>query len=242
MGKLILQAKKRTIFGKKNKALRQGGFIPAILYGKKTEAFPLEVKTQDFNNIYKKSGDTNIIDLVFEDQGKEQVKNVLVQDVSSHFLNGLPMHVDFYEVEMDKLIKAHIPISFTGESPAVDKGGILIKSMNEIEVEALPSDLPHEIPVDIAVLTEFDQTIYIHDINFSSKVKVLVDQDTPIASISEPISEEELEKELGEAKSVEEIEVAGEGGEDQTEDESKEELKEQKEEKQEEENKEDSSK
>ena len=241
MEKLILQAKKRTIFGKKNKGLREKGFIPAVLYGKKIETLPLEVKAQDFNSIYKKSGDTNIIDLVFEDQGKEQVKNVLVQDISNHFLNGLPMHIDFYEVEMDKLIKAHIPIVFTGESPAVNKGGILIKSMNEVEVEALPKDLPHEIPVDISALTDFDQTIYIQDINFSDKIKVLVDQNTPIASISEPISEEELEKELGEAKSVEEVEVAGEDKESQDE-ESKEETKEQKEEKKEEESEEGSSK
>lgn len=242
MDKLILKAKKRTVFGKKNKILREKGFIPAILYGKKTETLPLEMKSQDFNNIYEKSGDTNIIDLVFEDQGKEQVKNVLVQDISNHFLNGLPMHVDFYEVEMNKLIKAHIPVVFTGESPAVNKGGVLIKSMNEIEVEALPKDLPHEIPVDISVLADFDQTIYVHDIKFSSEVKVLVEENTPIASVSEPISEEELEKELGEDKSVEEVEVVGEDKEkkEEKEDETEETKKESEEEK--EESKADSSK
>jgi len=210
MEKLILKAKKRNIFGKKNKNLREKGFIPAILYGKKIQNYPLEIRTQDFYTIYKKSGDTNIIDLVFEDQGKEQIKNVLVQDVSYHFLNGLPMHIDFYEVEMDKPIKTHIPVNFIGESPAVAKGGILVKSMNEIEVEALPKDLPHEIPIDISILIDFDQTIYIRDIKFPPEVKIFIDQNTPIASISEPISEEELEKELGEAKTVEEVEVAGE--------------------------------
>lgn len=239
MEKLILKANKRTVFGKKNKNLRQEGLIPAVLYGKKTDTYPLEVKAQDFHNVYKKSGDTNIIDLIFEDQGKEQVKNVLVQDVSNHFLNGLPMHIDFYEVEMDKIIKAHIPINFVGESPAVAKGGILIKSMNEIEVEALPKDLPHEILVDISILIDFDQTVYVHDIKFPSEVKVLIDDKTPIASISEPISEEELEKELGEAKSVEEVEVAGESKEGEVEEEAGEDSKEKKEEKPEEEKKND---
>ncbi|MFA5360584.1 MAG: 50S ribosomal protein L25 [Candidatus Paceibacterota bacterium] len=212
MDKIVLRAKRRTSFGKKNKILRQKGLIPAILYGKKNEEnCPLEVNAQDFHNVYKKAGDTNIIDLIFEDQGKEQKKNVLVQDVSSHFVTGLPMHIDFYEVEMDKPIKAHIPINFIGESPAVAvKQGILVKSMNEIEVEALPKDLPHEISVDISGLTEFDQTIYVRDIQFSSEVKVLIGGDTPVASISEPISEEELEEELGKAKSVEEVEVVGE--------------------------------
>lgn len=210
MEKLILRAKKRNIFGKKNKTLRANGFVPAILYGKKIENYPLEIKIQDFTTTYKKSGDTNIIDLVFEDQGKELVKNVLVQDVSYHFLNGLPIHIDFYEVEMDKPIKAQVPIKFFGESPAVAEGGILIKSMNEIEVEALPANLPHEISVDISVLVDFNQTIYIRDIQFSSEVKIFIDESTPVVSVNEPISEEELEKELGEAKTVEEVEVIGE--------------------------------
>jgi len=219
MEKIVLKAQKRTVFGKKNKILRQKGLIPAVLYGKKIEEnYPLEVKAQDFRNVYKKAGDTNIIDLVFEDQGKEQVKSVLVQDVSSHFLNGLPMHIDFYEVEMSQLIKAHIPINFIGESPAVAaKGGILIKSMNEIEVEALPKDLPHEISVDISVLAEFNQTIYVRDIKFPPNVKILVAGDTPVASISKPITEEELEEELGKAKTVEEVEVAGEAEREQRE-------------------------
>ncbi|MDD5760706.1 MAG: 50S ribosomal protein L25 [Candidatus Pacebacteria bacterium] len=218
MEKIILRAKKRTAFGKKNEDLRQKGWIPAILYGGKAmESCPLEVRAQDFRNVYKKAGDTNIIGLVIEGQGKNEEKNVLVQNISSHFLTGLPLHIDFYEVEMDKLVKAHIPIILVGEASAVSaKGGVLVKSMNEVEVEALPKDLPHEIPVDISILTEFGQTIYIRDIKFPSGVKVLIDGNTPVVSVSEPISEEKLEEELGKVKSVEEVEVAGEAEKEET--------------------------
>lgn len=210
MGNLTLRAKKRTVFGKQNKILREQGFIPAVLYGKKTPACSLQVNFQDFKEVYEKSGDTDIIDLIIEDKGKEQIKNVLVQDISNNFLDGSPVHIDFYEVEMDKPIIAHIPVSFTGESPAVKLGGVLVKSMNEIEVEALPKDLPHEISIDISALTNFGQTLYVRDINFPSKVKVLIDKNTPIVTVNAPITEEELEKELGGIKTVEEVEVEGE--------------------------------
>lgn len=210
MENLTLRAKKRTVLGRQNKRLREQGFIPAVVYGKKTDSCSLQVNSQDFKEVYKKAGDTDIIDLVIEDEGKEQTKSVLVQDVSNHFLNGLPIHIDFYEVEMDKPITTNVPISFIGESPAVKLGGILVKPMSEIEIEALPRDIPHEIFVDISMLTDFGQKLCARDINLPPKVKVLIDENVTIATVDAPITDEELEKELGTAKTVEEIEVEGE--------------------------------
>jgi large subunit ribosomal protein L25 len=210
MTNLTLKVKKRIVFGKQNKLLREQGFIPAVLYGKKTPACSLQVDAQDFKDAYKVAGDTDIIDLIIEGGEKKQTKSVLIQKVSNHFLNGSFLHIDFFEVEMDKLITAHIPVNFTGESPAVKLGGVLVKPTSEIEVEALPMDIPHEIIVDISSLTDFDQTIYIKDIDFPAKVKVLIDENTPVVTVNAPITEEELEKELGGDKTVEEIEVEGE--------------------------------
>lgn len=210
MTNLTLKVKKRIVFGKQNKLLREQGFIPAVLYGKKTPACSLQVDAQDFKDAYKAAGDTDIIDLIIIDEKEEQTKSVLIQNVSNHFLDGSFLHVDFFEVEMDKLITAHIPVNFTGESPAVKLGGVLVKPTSEIEVEALPMDIPHEIIVDISSLTDFDQTIYIKDIDFPAKVKVLIDKNTPVVTVNAPITEEELEKELGGDQTVEEVEVEGE--------------------------------
>lgn len=210
MTNLTLKVKKRIVFGKQNKLLREQGFIPAVLYGKKTPACSLQVNVQDFKVVYKEAGDTDIIDLIIVGEKEKQTKSVLIQNVSNHFLDSSFLHVDFFEVEMDKMITARIPVNFTGESPAVKLGGVLLKPTSEIEVEALPMDIPHEIIVDISSLTDFNQTLYIKDINFSSKVKVLIDENTPVATINAPITEEELEKELGGAKTVEEVEVEGE--------------------------------
>lgn len=210
MTNLTLKVKKRIVFGKQNKLLREQGFIPAVLYGKKTPACSLQVNVQDFKAAYKEAGDTDIIDLIIVGDKRKQTKSVLIQNVSNHFLDGSPLHIDFFEVEMDKLITARIPVNFTGESPAVKVGGVLVKPTSEIEVEALPMDIPHEIIVDISSLTDFDQTLYIKDINFPSKVKVLIDENTPVITVNAPITEEELEKELGEVKTVEDVEVEGE--------------------------------
>ncbi len=210
MTNLTLKVKKRIVFGKQNKLLREQGFIPAVLYGKKTPACSLQVNTQDFKDAYKAAGDTDIINLIIVDEKEKQTKSVLIQNVSNHFLDGSFLHVDFFEVEMDKSITARIPVNFTGESPAVKLGGVLVKPTSEIEIEALPMDIPHEIIVDISSLTDFDQTIYIKDINFSAKVKVLINENTPVVTVNAPITEEELEKELGGDQTVEEVEVEGE--------------------------------
>jgi len=210
MENLTLRAKKRTVLGKQNKRLREQGFIPAVVYGKKTNSCSLQVNSQDFKDVYKKAGDTDIIDLIIEDGGKEQTKSVLVQDVSNHFLDGLPIHIDFYEVEMDKPITTNVPISFIGESPAVKLGGILVKPMKEIEIEALPRDIPHEIFVDISMLTDFGQKLYVRDINLPPKVKALIDENATMVTVDAPITDEQLEKELGTAKTIEEVEVEGE--------------------------------
>ncbi len=206
MTALILKASLRKVFGKKTESLRKQGFIPAVVYGPKTEPISLQVKEKDFLDIYKKAGETDLIDLLIETDGKEIKKQVMIQDVSYHFLYDKKiMHIDFYEVPLDKPITVYVPIRLIGESPAVKKGGVLVKSMDEIMIEALPQDIPHFLEVDISKLEDFDQSFYVKDILIPEKIKVLVDLNTPVVTVSAPLTEEELEKELGEVKGVEEI-------------------------------------
>lgn len=210
MEKIVLKTQKRDVFGKKNQTLRKQGLIPGIVYGRKTKPLALKIDLKSFLNIYKQAGDTDLIDLVIEESGKEQTKQVLVQAVARDYISSQPLHVDFYEVEMDKLVTTHVPLIFVNESPATKMGGVLIKSMDEIEIEALPKDLPHSIEVDISSLIEFDKTLYVHDIKPPTGVKFLVKENTPIITVSAPITEEELEAEFGKAKTVEEVVVEGE--------------------------------
>jgi len=210
MTSIILKSKIREVFGKQNKILRTKGMIPGVVYGRKTKPIPLEMDAKEFLNVYRQAGDTDLIDLVINDKGQEITKKVLVQVVSRDYVTSQPIHIDFYEVEMDKPVATHVPLVFIGEAPAIKAGGVLVKSMDEIEIEALPKDLPHSLEIDISSLDVFEKSIYVKDIKLPSGVKSLVKEDTPVVTVTAPITEEELEAELGKAKTVEEVEVEGE--------------------------------
>ena len=101
-------------------------------------------------------------------------------------------HVDFYLVKMDEKIRTSVQLNFVGEAPAVkEKSGVLIKAMDEIEVEALPADLPHQIDVDLSVLVDLNQSIHVKDLVVSDKVRLFADEDTTVATVTEQRVEEE---------------------------------------------------
>ncbi|MEK7077201.1 MAG: 50S ribosomal protein L25 [Patescibacteria group bacterium] len=183
-----LTVEKREKFGKAVKALRKGGFIPAELYGHGTGNLHLTLPELDFMRTLKEAGESSVISLMVN--GAEHP--VLIHDVERDFLSGKVCHVDFYAVRMDEKIKTHIPIEFTGEAPAVkEKGGFLNKALSEVEVEALPGDLPHNFVLLLDSLAELDQSLYVRDIAVPRGVKVLVAEDTVVATVMPPLKEEE---------------------------------------------------
>jgi large subunit ribosomal protein L25 len=205
---LELKAQPREILGKKVKKLRQTGMIPAVLYGHGIKSSPIVVGAKDFQRALDQAGETSILQLVLG--GKKH--NVLVHDLARGRLNDQILHVDFYEVRMDEKLKAKVPLVFIGESMAIkSEGGILVRAIQEVEVEALPQDLPKEISVDISSLNTFEDKIHLKDLRVSPAVKLSGSPDDMVAAVEPPRSEEEL-KEM-EAKPVEEvgeIKVAGE--------------------------------
>lgn len=205
MAILELKSEKRGIFGKKVKTLRNGGLIPAVVYGGKDGAIPLTLSLKEFLNIFKVAGETTLIKLSVGDKAK----NVLINDVVRNPINEDVMHVDFYEVKMDEKINAKIPLIFTGDSLAVnDLGGVLVKAMQELEVRALPADLPHQIEIDISPLKAFSDNILVKDIKLPKGVEILENFETSVAAVVPPRSEAELESLKGEVEEkVEEVAV-----------------------------------
>lgn len=164
--------------------------MPAELYGKGIENAHLSIPVKDFKKVFKEAGMNTIINLSF---GKEK-RPAIIHDIDADSLTGEIIHVDFYQVRMDEKIKTKIPVEFLGVAPAVkDKGGILNKSVYEIEVEALPGDLPHRFEVDISLLDDLNKSIYVRDIKAPKGVKMLIDADTPVATVTEPRAEEVVE-------------------------------------------------
>jgi len=185
------------------------------LYGAKVKSTPLEIDYNEFKKIYEEAGESTIIKLKVQGakgKTKEEEKNVLIHDVSRDPVTDRFIHVDFYQVRMDKPITAEVPLIFEGESPAVEiLEGTLVKNITEVEVEALPANLPSEIKVDISSLKTFDDLIKIKDLKISKDVKILAEPEEVVALVSPPRTEEELaELEEKPEEEVEEVERVGE--------------------------------
>lgn len=176
----------------KVKQIRKAGGLPAVVYGNKIKNVNLTIDAKVFSKLYKSAGETTLLDL--DIKGESGKRSVLIHDVSVDPLNGFFTHVDFYEVKKDQKIKTHIVLSFTGESEAVkSSGGVLVKQIYKIEIEAFPKDLPHEVVVDISLLKTFQDVIMLSDLKLSPSVKIFGDPKEIIAKVMPPRTEEELD-------------------------------------------------
>jgi len=202
---LALSAKiRQNNFGKKTKALREKGLLPAVVYGPKIKALPLELDYKSFEKVYKEAGESSLISLEIE---KEKEKPpVLIHEIQRDPLSDKIIHVDFYQVPLTKEVEAKVPLIFEGEPPAVKElGGTLLKNISELEVKSLPQNLPKEIKIGVLNLKTFEDHILIKDLKLPKEVKVLKDPEEIVASVTPPEKvEEELEKPIEEK--VEEIE------------------------------------
>lgn len=203
--KIELEAQMRTILGSRVRALRKSGFIPAVLYGKGQEALNLQVLVKEFGKVLKEAGEST---LVYVNVGGKSYPTI-IHDVARDPVKDHVVHADFYKVSLTEKIKTKVPVVFTGASPAVrDLAGIFVRNVNELEVEALPQNLPHEITVDISSLKQFGDQILVKNINLGPDVKIEADAETIVATVQEPKSQEELEAELATPTTgVEDVEV-----------------------------------
>ena len=190
MQSISLNLKERKEVGKAAKRLRKQGLIPAVLYGHGVEAKNVSVEYTPFIKVYRQAGESSLVDLSIP--GSEPVK-ALIADIAIDPMTDKLIHVDFRQVLMTEKLKAKIPVVFIGESRAVKElGGILVKSLAEIEVECLPQYLVHEIKVDLTPLKEFGDTIRVESISAPEGMVFLEKKAEVIATVTPPRSEEEL--------------------------------------------------
>ena len=168
--------------------IRKTGFIPAVFYGRKQESTDILVKTTEFNKVLAQAGESTVVTL----KGDFGTHDAMIHEVDRDPITGVTRHADFYVIEKDKKIKVHVPVEFEGVSPAVKElGGILVKVVHEIEIEALPGNLPHAIHVDISALVDFDSNISAGDLKLPSGVTLAIKPEEIVASIAKPKEEEE---------------------------------------------------
>ena len=199
--KIVLQAEKRAETGTKPaRSLRDSGYMPAIIYGKEFDPISLKVDYGTFLEVYKEAGGSTMIDLKV---GEESFP-VIIQEVSEAPISGDYIHADFYKVRLDQKITARVALEFVGESEAVnDLGGILNRNIKEVEVYALPQDLPPHIDVDISSLNAIGGSILIKDLKIPNGVELEAEEDEVVATVVEPAEEKEEEAETV----VEDVEV-----------------------------------
>jgi len=186
--------------------IRTAGKMPAVFYGPKETSTPITVDAKEFKKVWKKAGESSIV-ILKDASGNEHES--LIHDIDIHPLSGEPRHADFYVIEKGKKVQVAVPIIFDGVSPAVkEKGGILVKVLREIEIEASPRDLPHEFIVDISKLVELSDVICAKDIVLPAGVELKINLDDVIASIAE--AKEEVE-EAPTAPDLSTIEVEAKG-------------------------------
>ena len=190
MEKYLLTAQERKLLGRKVKALRREGFLPANIYGKKIKSFSVKVDQKEFAELFKKAGETSIVELVL---GKEK-RPVLIHNIQRDPVTDTFVHVDFYQVDLKSKVTAQIPVDMIGEPPAEKQGlGTLVQYIDEVEIEALPSDLPEKFEIDASIFTEVDKAYKVGELKYDrSKIEVKEDAEQLIAKV-EPLREEEVE-------------------------------------------------
>ncbi len=196
----ILTATKRS----KNDNLgviRSNGMIPGVVYGVRVENTMVSVSSIDFEKILKIAGESSTIVLEIKkettkDKTKEtsQKVDVLIHDIQLDPVKGNPRHIDFLAIDMNKAIVVKVPIEFIGVAPAEKDGlGVLVKVLHEVEIEALPKDLPHNVTVDVSVLLALNDQIHVKDIVVPKGITVKTHTDEVVALIG-AIKEEPVEE------------------------------------------------
>src|SRR3989344_5067085 len=217
MDRLSLKAEERKVLGKKVKNLRKDGILPAHVFGKGVEGEIVSVDQKEFLKVFKVAGETGLIDLKI---GTEKIKPVLIREVQYNPVSGDLIHVDFYQVNLLEKVKVSVPIVQIGEAPESVKLGetIVLQTLSEVEVEALPADLPENIEVDITSLKEIDDAITVGQLNYDhEKVTVHVDPEEIVVKLAPAVSAETqalLEEQAAEQAAAEagaEGEVPAEG-------------------------------
>lgn len=206
-----LIAEKRTEFGKKLKNLRYGHRIPGVIFGKDVESFPVSVDKTNFVKVFKKSGETSLVDLKVGDE----VSKVLIKEVQYHPVTSQVLHVNFHKVNLREKIEANIPLEIIGdeENPLLKSGeAILLQILNEITIEALPANLPDKFEVDVSGLKEIGDSITIEDLQYdNSKIELAeYDEGTVIAKLDYPMQEETAQDILDEQAAIEALEATEE--------------------------------
>lgn len=207
MEKVILKVQPRTVVGKQVRALRRQGNLPGILYGHRIKPTPIQMEAHQATLILSKLTSSSLVTVELD--GKEYP--TLVREKQRNYIKGNLLHVDFQVVSLTEKIRTNVSIELTGTAPAVKEfNAVIVSNLTELEIECLPQDLPERVVVDISIIEELGDGVFVRDITISEDVEILSDPDEVIV-IATAAKEEEIEEEIEEVEEEEEPEVIEKG-------------------------------
>jgi large subunit ribosomal protein L25 len=198
--KHTLSVTPRTLTGRKVNSLRRSGIVPANVFGKHVDSTSLQVDAKLFDKLYAQSGGSTLVYL--KTDGLPD-RPVLIREVSKHPVSGQIMHIDFNQVSLKEKVTAPVSILLIDEAPAEkEKLGILVQQLDEVEVEALPTDMPEHLEISVANLAAVDDSVTVGDIKLDGKIEIKTDPETIVAKIEAFAAEEPVEAPVAEGEAV----------------------------------------
>jgi large subunit ribosomal protein L25 len=190
---------RKTVGNGPARTLRREGKVPAVLYGPKTEPVLLSIDSKDFEQILKEASVGSVLLNLQIQNGKSSTRSAMIKELQTHPVSGSFLHVDFYEIDMQKKITAKVQVVAKGHSVGVELGGLLQYVRRELEVLCFPTAIPEAIEVDISDL-DIGDSIHVEDISLSGDVEIPADTNFTVLTVlapkveEEPVEEEELEE------------------------------------------------
>jgi len=173
--------------------IRRNGMVPAVVYGARVENTTISVPSVLFGKILKEAGETSTVSLEIaegKDSSTSKKVDVLIHEVQRDPVKGFPIHIDFLAVDMNKPIEVAVPLEFEGIAPADKNGlGVLVKALYEVEIRALPKDIPHSLSVDLSTLNTLEDQIHVKNIKLPSGIEMLTSEEEVVALVT-PVKEE----------------------------------------------------
>lgn len=183
MEKYVLEAKKRDVIGKKVKALRREGLLPAVIYGSGIDPMPITLNTKEVRQTLRVIGANTLVTLKI---GKKEYL-ALVRDMQREVIMRDLLHIDFQAVSLEESITSSVPVVMVGEATAVkEMNALLVSGLDALEVEAKAKDLPDTIQVDISQLSEIGDNVKVKDLTISGNVKILDDPEEIVIVVAAP--------------------------------------------------------
>ena len=190
MDRIPLKARERTVLGKKVKKLRQEGQVPAHVFGNIKDVEHVSVDVNDFKKVFKQAGETGLVDLKI---GDDRTRPVMIKELDIDPVKDDILHIGFYAVNLKEKVTVPVPIVLIGEGPESVKLGqtVVLQTMGEVEVEALPSDLIENIEVNIEVLKEIGDAVTVADLNYDrSTLTVLAEPEEIVVKLDDAVTDE----------------------------------------------------